>query len=126
MSWFSNPRKCNCVLSNSIFIDIDGFVYPCHGCSYVKNKDYLKIGKTDAIQDLEKFISDNSFDLPENHECLRCEATYCAICHATNMNETIENLANDWVKNRSNDKIRCKYYQIFGKIYNAYKLGLMV
>ena len=124
MSWFIDPMKCNCTLSNSIFIDIDGSMYICHGFS--KKKDYFKVGTTKNTTDLRKCILDNSLNMFENYECMSCEAVHCAVCHVSNIHETTGDLVKDWIRNRFNDTARCKYYQIFGKIYNAYKLGLMI
>lgn len=124
MSWFNHPLKCNCQLENNIHIDTDGTIYVCHGCPYAKNKNMFILGYTQQLTSLEQCITCNS-NLQvqnENIECLKCEAVHCAKCHIININEN-DNIIDSWVKNKILDADRCKYYQIFGKIFNAMKFG---
>ena len=123
MSWFNEAKKCNCQLGNSLYIDVDGMMYICHGCPYQANKEDFAIGSTKNVQKLEDCILDSSFNDEVNDECLQCEAEYCSICHATLVKHG-EDVKEHWIKNRSNDKERCKYYKEFGKIFHALQLRL--
>lgn len=113
-SWFSNGRKMNCKLENSIHLHNDGNIYVCHGCPYLDNKDRFIRQDIFEIKNLFDVVNEQ-FKMDLNEKCSNCEATHCSACHVTQLKDT-DDLYNDWSNCRSNDENKCKYYKYFGYI----------
>ena len=121
-SWFSDGRKMNCALENSIHMHNDGNIYVCHGCPYLTNKDRFIRGNINNIESLFEIIN-TQFKMDLNKKCFNCEATHCSSCHVTHLKET-DDIYNDWSLCRANDENKCKYYKYFGYISKILKFSL--
>lgn len=126
MTWFDNPKKCNCQLLNSVFINMDGNIYLCHGCPYVLNNSNFILGHTQDNRKLSDYLLTDTSLLKENEKCIKCEAVWCAMCHVKHLTKekTLNKIYDNWVLCRSNDSNQCKYYQIFGKYYNILRFTM--
>lgn len=126
MNWFNFPMKCSCQLQNSISVNTNGNIYFCHGCFYASNNERFMLGSTSSIKSFSDVILENTDITSEvNQTCNTCTAVYCAVCHVSQIDDTEQNIRNAWEQSRSKNNARCKYYQEFGRIYNAMQLSLM-
>ena len=118
--WFSNGRKMNCALGNSIHMHNDGNIYICHGCPYLSNSKRFIIKNINEINSLYDVITEK-FNLSLDEKCIKCGATHCSACHVTQLKDN-EDIYKNWSSCRSNDQNKCKYYQWFGYISKLLKL----
>lgn len=116
--WFSDGHKMSCKIKNTFHIHADGNIYLCHGAPYLNNKN-LKYGSTTDIN-LNDLIykAQEPFQLLES--CIKCNATYCSICHVLYINED-DDIYDAWVRKRPTNTIRCKYFKYFGYISRLLK-----
>lgn len=116
MSWF-NAKKMSCNVNHSIFIHDNGDMFLCHGCPYKNNNTNFKVATTSNVKHLIDVIESKcDVDLDLKSSCKYCPATYCAVCHITNIDEN-EQPAVCWNANRDCNSSRCKFFKLFGK-YN--------
>lgn len=120
-SWFSEGHKMICKIKNTFHIHSDGNIYLCHGSPYIKN-DKLKFGTTDNI-DLNSLIYKTIGPTEILDSCLKCCATYCAVCHVTHLDEN-DDIYEGWITKRSSNAQRCKYFKYFG--YISYLLKYII
>lgn len=112
--WFSDGRKMNCGLANSIHMHNDGNIYICHGCPYLSNSKKFITNNINDINSLYEVISEK-FNMELDEKCIKCGATHCSACHVTQLKDD-EDIYKNWSSCRSNNKNKCKYYQWFGYI----------
>lgn len=119
-NWFRNQRKINCGTSNRLHIHNDGNVYICHGCPYVTDNYKFILGNTqkDKLKNLFVINEDKS-----NHECKKCDAIYCSVCHVQYMTDcqTPDEVYDKWSSCRTKNENRCKYYRLFAKYSRVLK-----
>lgn len=115
MGWF-NGRKSNCLIRNSIFIHNNGNIYLCHGCPYLNISKHFSYANTATINSLYDILEHNYINYNLNTTCEKCEATYCSVCHITQITEN-DNPLEVWSSCRLRNNERCKYFKLFGK-YN--------
>lgn len=130
LSWLKGinqeiENKASCSLNNHIMVSTSGDIYICHGCQYSKHKNDFKLGNTKDINSfydvIKPLFSCMTFKLPK--ACERCGATFCNICHVAQVNSI--NYINDWIECRYRNKMRCKFFKLFGQATNALKLALI-
>lgn len=112
--WFTNGRKMNCGLQNSIYMHTDGNIYICHGCPYLQNSNRFFVKNINEISSLYELIP-NKFNVQLNETCQKCEATHCSACHVTQLRDT-DDIYKNWSDARTYNKEKCKYYKWFGYI----------
>lgn len=124
MSWFNEVNdKATCGLNGKIHLDIDGNIYPCHGCPYSKNKNDFYIDNINQIERLDELIDRNVENSKKNTKCYYCGATFCNQCHVTQVNS--KEYEKTWLSSLGKDKVRCLFFKYFGKIKNAYDMALI-
>lgn len=103
-------------------IDIDGYVYPCHGCLY-NNREKRRIFNI-FINNIIDFYNEkldlsikNSFYIPK--KCSSCSATACMVCGAE-----CESATGDWYKRDFNTNM-CDYFKLFGLYDKALKTYIL-
>ena len=123
-SWFDNNVLKTCGKNPYMMtVDIDGYVYNCHGCLYGNEKNKRRIFNIFAnnIIDYYNFnlskTTEQNFYLPE--ECATCSATACMICGAE-----CESMTGDWYK-RNYNRMMCNYFKLFGLYDKALKIYLL-
>lgn len=92
--WFDKSRA-NCGAGmNYLSVDLDGKLYPCHGCMYRQRDDHL-VGTFD--DNLQKVIDDTRdkfqghlMDFMKNPvlDCNNCDVDYCMKCPAGSFDST--------------------------------------
>lgn len=117
--WFKDSSKANCKLNNSIHVHNNGIIYICHGCPYKQNEKF-KLNNTKSITSFFDVMNKTyKFEnIPD--ECILCSATYCQVCHISNLTEDSDPHKN-WISCRVNNINRCKYYKIFGFVSKLLK-----
>ena len=126
--WFDYPEKgkalCNSA-KHGAMIDIDGKLYPCHGCSfmdstYKSNFCYLDLMQKEKDDAYKKFISYvRDFDITEPKKCLDCDVTLCFKCSAHNAIGGSKTL-DSW--NDPNPDYVCRLYRVISKYVWAYQI----
>ena len=118
LSWLdSNKNKC-AFSTAGMFVDIDGGIYYCHGCSYVEDPKDFKFSYLEDDDFLDK-VKDNreKFTPVYNYECDMCIATACLSCNVSKyINSSKEDFFDKWNDYTCQTDL-CKYYKLFGK-YN--------
>lgn len=130
MQWFRRDQKKICSVKNSIHMHSDGNFYLCHGAPYL---DSAKRGKfviattkdVLAAADMQSVLfRDDNVDLAQRPlECLKCEATACAMCHVGICDP--DNYKDTWASCVCQQKTRCKLYKEFGKIARALNFAVL-
>lgn len=114
ISWFSPENlKRNCAAGKDLFvIDIDGFIYKCHGALYTTNKKLHVIShfELDFLNDIIK--SKNNHLQYESvtsisEQCNNCETDLCFKCPIQNFDDSLhQNYFDRWY-DFSNNERRC-------------------
>ena len=118
LSWL-NANKNKCAFSTAgMFVDIDGGIYYCHGCSYVEDPSDFKFSDLSDKDFLQKVKSNKVNFIPEqNSECDVCSASTCLACNVSKyINSSKEDFFDRWNDYTCQTNL-CKYYKLFGK-YN--------
>lgn len=123
MAWFNGCQKKSCNANCQVYIHNDGTMHVCHGMPYAGHK--ATFGVFDENVDLYSIASQNdSVDaINTNAECRQCDAVYCAVCHA--MQVDINNLHDDWCKCMPRNAARCQFFRKFGEVYRAFRISLL-
>lgn len=116
-NWLNGTRQLCTAGKNFFCIDIDGFVYPCHGIMFVPNKDQYCFGN---IKEFKKFQFDfNVFKQPE--KCLKCDTTVCFRCNASFQSfSKLTSLSEKWNDFCQSEKY-CQIQQTISNYTYAYK-----
>ena len=125
ISWYDpfHIKKMTCNLNYHIAINTDGNIYICHGCFYSKNKDAFKLGHINSIKSLYDVLHMLFNECYADSQCYRCGAIFCNVCHIACVNP--ENFVEDWYSCRVSNKLRCKCFKQFSKVFNALTLALI-
>lgn len=130
MSWFRHDQKRVCSVKNCIHMHSDGNLYLCHGAPYLDaaKRDKFVIASTRdilAAPDMQSMLfRDDNVDLSlRPDECLKCEATACAMCHVGICNP--DNYRDTWASCVCQQKARCRLYKEFGKVARALNFAVL-
>lgn len=112
--WFRDNEKISCSISNRLHIHNDGNMYICHGCPYINDNLKFILGNTKENK-ISDCISERIIDV--NETCLKCDATYCSVCHINNMinEKNFNEVYDNWTKCRHINENKCKYFKVFAK-----------
>lgn len=122
MTYFAGDAKRICNVNNSISINVDGNIYCCHGCSYETNSKDFVLQNTQNVSSLNDVIRNDIVDITKIPSiCNACPAMYCAVCHVKYIKSKDDLMR--WTSCMPTDRIRCKYFQIFGEVYRAFRLA---
>lgn len=118
LSWL-NSNKNKCAFSTAgLFVDIDGGIYYCHGCSYVEDPSDFRFSDLRDDGLLAKIKENRNRFKPEYEpECDFCTATACLACNVSKyINSSKESFIDKWNDYLCQPNL-CRYYKLFGK-YN--------
>lgn len=122
LTWFDRYSKAQCASpTGGCLIDIDGLIYPCHGCSYMPEtvKQNFVLFSVKDLNAVDKFfVSTSTFDIHQSDKCKNCDTWLCYRCNssiATTNSGTIDS----W--NDPNPDYNCKIYKTISKYIYAYK-----
>lgn len=124
--WFNDGMKMTCKIKNTCLIHTDGNLYVCHGVPYLDNakkKSKLTLGNIYTSK-LDEVLSKTRDSNVVPVSCLKCNATYCSVCHVVNLHED-DDLIEGWAIRRPADSIRCKYFKEFGYISRLLKYAFL-
>ena len=126
LSWLDDNQKRSCCIDYSVHLHSDGNAYICHGCPYTSNLESMRYGSFMEISSLVPYLRRNSANMIKNEKCKNCGASYCAICHAMHLHkDNISQNVKEWYINRSENGLRCLYYQYFSYMASALKYVLI-
>lgn len=119
-TWFDRYGKAQCNSPNGgCLVDIDGGVYPCHGCSYmptdIKSKFLLySIFDEDCVNSFITQVS--TFDIHQSDKCKNCDVWLCYRCNSAIAQA--DGSIDSW--NNPNPDFQCKIYKTISKYIYAY------
>lgn len=114
-TWFGNSDKISCSPHFRAHLHDDGKIYVCHGCPYSDCAENLVLGDVFKVSSLSSIIKENDVD-SISQTCRDCDATYCAVCHALNIDGRfdVKSTLKTWNSCKPKFENKCKYYRIFG------------
>jgi len=129
LNWFQKSGKKQCGIGKSMCaIDIDGYVYLCHGCIYSGVNDDLTFSNIFNDNKLLEGIKKNYSTLKSfyyDEECESCVATTCIRCnYAKYLNSDKSSFLDKFYDYKSQPEL-CKYYKLIGKINRALQILIM-
>lgn len=126
LSWFGENSVKRCTLpSAGMFVDTDGGLFYCHGCSYTESTD-LKFGTIYDGDLVDKILHNNEAFVEKKNDdkCDSCMATVCLTCNVSKyINSKKEDFYDRW-NDYSCDEQLCEYYQTISKVSIALKRTL--
>ena len=121
-TWFDRYSKAECHSpTGGCLIDIDGYVYPCHGCSYMpeeikKNFILYSVYDEDCVN---KFVINvETFDIHQPDKCNNCDTWICYRCNSSIAMSDGGSL-DSW--NNPNPDFHCNIYKTISKYIYAYR-----
>lgn len=125
-SWFGSPGKLACDPNDTVHIHCDGNLYVCHGCQYQKNPEVFAIGKTSDDFDFDKMLNSGFKTNMRLLKCVKCPAVVCSVCHVKEISEmeNPENYKELWARSMVNNPDRCRFFQYFGIVYQAFRTAI--
>lgn len=114
-TWFEMFNKGSCSVDYRAHLHDDGKIYVCHGCPYSDFSENMVLGDVFEIEDLSSLIKANNAG-GRSRICEECDATYCAVCHALNVDKPADSseMFKQWNSCKPRFENKCKYYRIFG------------
>ncbi len=116
LGWLGNDKsKCGFTTSG-LFVDIDGGIYYCHGCSYVEDPSVFRFSELGDINLIEKLKSNKEDFRPVyNQTCDMCIASVCLGCNVVKyINSSKDGFFDRWNDYTCQENL-CEYYKLFGK-----------
>lgn len=121
--WFFKSLALCSAGQHFFAIDVNGDIYPCHGCFYSKPKDHkitnISLGRMpeDLIDFSSKLRADNQC-IPD--ECKSCETSYCMRCNVVKYDLSKKDKYIDRWRDYANQPNLCKYYKTVGKVSKVF------
>lgn len=117
-SWFRKSRAICGAGAAMVSVDLDGSMYPCHGCMY-GGSDEHKLGHFDNFTEVKektmKFYASARKDLPL--QCQECDVNFCMKCNIANYQKSEKEKYEDkWTDYQANWQV-CKLFKFADK-YN--------
>ena len=121
-TWFDRYSKAECHSpKGGCLVDIDGKVYPCHGCSYMKPdiKNNFMLYSVYDVDCVDKFVYYvTNFDIHQPEKCKKCDTWLCYRCNSS-VAQMDDRTIDSW--NNPNPDYQCKIYKTISKYIYAYK-----
>lgn len=123
--WFEHNRALCSAGRDMMAIDIDGWIYNCHGCFYDENKSDHLIGNVKDINIIDKLQSNYikfNYKKHDEGDCKKCPVTFCLRCnHAKYINSEKTKYLDKWRDFTAQPQL-CEFYKINHKVKLAYDL----
>jgi len=122
LHWFKTNSGTRCSAGESYFtIDMDGYVYNCHGCLYSDSSELKECNIFDdnILSFLKDRLNNSIYRIPE--ECKNCFVTNCCRCNVKLFDNSSKKSYIDKWNDISSTYNLCKYFKTISK----YKMGLI-
>ena len=126
--WYGKSRADCGSGMNYLAIDLDGKLYPCHGCMCRQRDDHLAGTTTDNLQDIattttEKYMDYlHTFKTDQTLDCNNCQVDFCMKCPAGSFDEAATKpdttYGEAWQNHPSNWQL-CKVWKTISPIVDA-------
>ena len=126
--WYGKSRADCGSGMNYLAIDLDGKLYPCHGCMYRQRDDHLAGTTKDNLQDIattttEKYMDFlHTFKTDQTLDCNNCQVDFCMKCPAGSFDEAAtkpdSTYGEAWQNHPSNWQL-CKVWKTISPIVDA-------
>ena len=126
--WYGKSRADCGSGMNYLAIDLDGKLYPCHGCMYRQRDDHLAGTSKDNLQDIattttEKYMDFlHTFKTDQTLDCNNCQVDFCLKCPAGSFDEAAtkpdSTYGEAWQDHPSNWQL-CKVWKTISPIVDA-------
>lgn len=116
LGWLGGGKnKCG-FFTSGMFVDVDGGIYYCHGCSYVDDSEVFKFGDINDQNIIDKLKDNKNRLSPQyNNTCDMCTATVCLSCNVSKyINSNKDSFVERWNDYTCQQNL-CEYYKLFGK-----------
>lgn len=124
-SWFYKNKASCSAGENYVAVDINGNVYPCHGCLYVDKKEIHEITNINDSNWLENIIQFSDY-MSKQHDimpesCKKCEVNFCLRCNVVKFENSKKDKYLEKWRDFDNQPTICKYYKEIEKVAKVYR-----